>query len=960
MRKLKFIFIFLLFNIGSHSLAADQYKESALDKNKIGANSALKPTLSSLVVKHYVNSMASLKNATKIVTPGEAIILMNGNYNFSGSFHWSKSNSGLKGKKIYLMAEEKHKVVITGTVKMLFDANHLVISGLIFKNMKERIVITGDDFRLTNNKFISSQSPVQIKASNGEIDNNLWTGSLGMSLMMAQPSIDCRTHCEYYKNNHIHHNTWKNIIRGKSNGGEAIMLGYGFGNLHPQFDNKLNALIENNLFSNAQGDYEIISIKSDKNIIKNNCFENNGLSNLTVRMGSDNQITNNSFLNNTGPGLNISGNRNTIASNIFSSNGTRSAIEIHNEGRRADSLDFGNLLYIGSKDNKVVNNTFNNYKTVARDYKIVGKFLKFSNNNHITNNKFFPNINNKYELNTSRTANQFKSSLKLSGNSFSAKPLSFIKNCSSFKVYSKPVEAKPELLNINAKVNDKNAVVSYATNVLADDFINYGPTIKLGTIARSYKLALKHIFNLKNLTPNTNYFYVVCSKSSISKYKCSSRKQFKTLVLKPELLNINAKINDKNAVVSYATNVLADDFINYGPTIKLGTIARSYKLALKHIFNLKNLTPNTNYFYVVCSKSSISKYKCSSRKQFKTLVVKPELLNINSQTKDKNAVVSYATNVLSDDFINYGPTIKLGTITRSYKLALNHIFNLQNLKPNTIYFYVVCSKSSISKYKCSSRKQFKTLPLIASQALKPVASAKNFKGYANFNRLNTKRIVAGWACFQGVNLRPQLRIYSKSPKNGSLLLLKGIRVSLRSTPAIHNVCKLKKNFTYSYQLPSEVFNAHRGRSIVLKALIPGGGLVNLGNIGVNIIQTPQAVKGVASAKNFKGYANFNRLNTKRIVAGWACFQGVNHRPQLRIYSKSPKNGSLLLLKGLKVSLRSTPAIHKVCKLKNNYTYSYQLPLKAFKAHRGRSLILKAVIPGGGLVNLGNIGVNLIK
>ena len=251
------------------------------------------------------------------------------------------------------------------------------------------------------------------------------------------------------------------------------------------------------------------------------------------------------------------------------------------------------------------------------------------------------------------------------------------------------------------------------------------------------------------------------------------------------------------------------------------------------------------------------------------------------------------------------------------------------------------------------------LALRSVKPLKKISLKDKFKGYANFNLLNTKRIIAGWACLDGVNLRPQLRVYSKSAINGSLILLKALRVNLAATPAIHNACKLKNSFRYSYKLTAAAFNAHQGRSIIVKGLIPGRGSVNLKNIGVNLIKKMPAVKPVASAKNFKGYANFNLLNTKRIVAGWACFQGVNHLPQLKLYSKSPKNGSLLLLKNLRVNLAATPAIHNVCKLKNSFRYSYQLTAAAFNAHKGRSIIVKGVIPSGGLVNLANIGHNLI-
>ncbi|PXF63031.1 hypothetical protein DL796_06145 [Kangiella spongicola] len=71
----------------------------------------------------------------------------------------------------------------------------------------------------------------------------------------------------------------------------------------------------NNYVSNWNLEKELISIKSNKNKIYNNYFENNSYSAIVVRMGNENQIYNNIMVGNSIFPFRVSGERNLFLNN---------------------------------------------------------------------------------------------------------------------------------------------------------------------------------------------------------------------------------------------------------------------------------------------------------------------------------------------------------------------------------------------------------------------------------------------------------------------------------------------------------------------------------------------------------------------------------------------------------------------------------------------------------------------
>ena len=120
---------------------------------------------------------------------------------------------------------------------------------------------------------------------------------------------------------HIHHNLFKDIPKGTENNGngyETLQLITKDNPFNPPPGN-CNTIIEDNLFVRANGEAEIISIKSNGNIIRNNTFRA-CMGGLVLRHGHGNVATANVVLADGEPkanGIRFQGSTQVVANNYF-------------------------------------------------------------------------------------------------------------------------------------------------------------------------------------------------------------------------------------------------------------------------------------------------------------------------------------------------------------------------------------------------------------------------------------------------------------------------------------------------------------------------------------------------------------------------------------------------------------------------------------------------------------------
>jgi poly(beta-D-mannuronate) lyase len=240
----------------------------------------------------------------KKLQPGDTLRLANGVWS---DFEIVFTGKGTAEKPITLTAEEKGKVIISGRSNLRLAGEHLVVSGLVFKNghtpTSEVISFRRNSDTLAFNSRVTevvidgfnnperteTDSWVMMYGRNNRFDHNHLVGKNNNGVTMAVRLNSEDSQKNYHR---IDHNYFGPRPILGSNGGETLRIGTSQYSLTNSF-----TLVENNFFERCDGEVEIISSKSGGNIFRGNVFlESRGT--LTLRHGNDNRVENNVFIGN--------------------------------------------------------------------------------------------------------------------------------------------------------------------------------------------------------------------------------------------------------------------------------------------------------------------------------------------------------------------------------------------------------------------------------------------------------------------------------------------------------------------------------------------------------------------------------------------------------------------------------------------------------------------------------------
>ncbi|WP_179318907.1 chondroitinase-B domain-containing protein [Winogradskyella helgolandensis] len=239
-----------------------------------GEKTGAKPESSQMI-----SNETELEEAIKNAQPGDDIVLKNGTYK---DLEIKFVGNGTEDNPIILRAETPGEVFIEGVSNLEISGDYLEVSGLYFRNghsPTENVIA----FR-TSKKDVANYSKVTncviLDYNNLERDqDNLWVQFYGKHNELSNCYIAGKTNGgptvrvdlkgnqsirNYHKivNNHFGPRPRKGGARG-----ETIQLGSSFTSMSPS-----NTIIANNLFEECNGEVEIISSKTNFNIIKNNVF----------------------------------------------------------------------------------------------------------------------------------------------------------------------------------------------------------------------------------------------------------------------------------------------------------------------------------------------------------------------------------------------------------------------------------------------------------------------------------------------------------------------------------------------------------------------------------------------------------------------------------------------------------------------------------------------------------------
>ncbi|QIE58087.1 DUF4957 domain-containing protein [Rasiella rasia] len=273
---------------------------------------------------NVVSTIDEFNEAVANAKPGDHIILKNGVWQDTELLFEAE---GTLENPITLSAEEKGKVLLEGASNLRIAGNHLVVSGLVFKNgftpttevisFKKDSKTFASNCRLTECVIDDFNNPerheadtwVAIYGKNNRVDHNHLTNKRNRGVTMIVRLND-KVHQE---NNHkIDHNYFGPRQNLGSNGGETLRIGTS----HFSRTNS-NTLVENNYFDRCNGEHEIISNKSCQNTYKGNVFyECTGT--LTMRHGEETLVDGNVFIGNGKPstgGIRVINGKQTVTNN---------------------------------------------------------------------------------------------------------------------------------------------------------------------------------------------------------------------------------------------------------------------------------------------------------------------------------------------------------------------------------------------------------------------------------------------------------------------------------------------------------------------------------------------------------------------------------------------------------------------------------------------------------------------
>lgn len=264
-----------------------------------------------------VKSAGELHKAFSLAKPGDVIILEDGVFSDSAI---QISGKGTATQPIKIKAKNIEKAILTVPVKI--DGEFLSVEGIRFSE-KGNLEISGKNCRISRCTWSDAKSGKWIRVLAGssqiEIDHNLFenkTNNRELDRNCQLIQIVVRNENERH---HIHHNLFREIPKGKTgNGFETLQLITENNPFDPPGGHS-NSIIEDNLFIRCNGESEIISVKSNGNIIRRNTFRACAGS-LVLRHGDDNVVTGNFFFGdgekNSG-GVRIQGTDQIVANNYF-------------------------------------------------------------------------------------------------------------------------------------------------------------------------------------------------------------------------------------------------------------------------------------------------------------------------------------------------------------------------------------------------------------------------------------------------------------------------------------------------------------------------------------------------------------------------------------------------------------------------------------------------------------------
>ena len=277
------------------------------------------------------------------------------------------------------------------------------------------------------------------------------------------------------------------------------------------------------------------------------------------------------------------------------------------------------------------------------------------------------------------------------------------------------------------KVAEEN-ITATSARIVWDTAIATTSWVEYGLVSANYSMSagdnnhsLKHVIDLKNLTPGQVYYYRVKGTDSYNIEYVSQEYQF-TAVLRPEIPNIKIKdLNFYDATIFWETNVNTDSQIAYGKDEALGLRKGSSQQGKAHEMTLDSLEDNTQYYFQILARDKHGNEAKSQVYQFKTPLdttgpeikdIKIDLLPMGSEDEYAGVIITWVTNKPSTKQIEYGEGVISGKYeyktTEDQNHTTSHTVIIKDLNPSTTYHFHIRAKDKRGNLTESSDLSFVT------------------------------------------------------------------------------------------------------------------------------------------------------------------------------------------------------------------------------------------------------------
>jgi poly(beta-D-mannuronate) lyase len=270
-----------------------------------------------------VSTVDELRAAIASASAGQTIVMKDGT--------WSDVTIDITGvggtaaAPIRIRAQTPGAVRLTGASRFKISAPFIVIDGLTFVDSGMTgdagiIEFRADHGRLTESSIVdeSQRQPgegagypwVAFYGSDNRVDHSFFRGK-------ANPNPVITNRGAGFRRNQVDASYFKQVPHLDKNGREIIQI-VGYGSSEEMGDDGAFFVVERNLFEEAHGEgMEIISIKSNRNIVRFNTFRKTK-GGITNRSGNFNTIEHNIILGEKEPGsygIRVTGHQQTVANN---------------------------------------------------------------------------------------------------------------------------------------------------------------------------------------------------------------------------------------------------------------------------------------------------------------------------------------------------------------------------------------------------------------------------------------------------------------------------------------------------------------------------------------------------------------------------------------------------------------------------------------------------------------------